>query len=266
MNKLISNEGGHCRHFHSAPLPSEKMDAKTLNAAVGAGTWQITSKGKESGAKYLVRSPTVLICVVCTGVFFGGGFLYYLFSSSHICARVVLSSLWADICPLCLINLLKIIKSNFYLCSKYLYLLLNILYTLPLNTGSLFSSCFNVYFYFWYFSSMQLLISHHLSMFICHLCLVVDTVPADLLLVYLFSLSDLMCHRHTCKLRPAGLLLILGPPCESTLSLSLPIILEHYWLLICLSALPQISNVIMKWTKNPLCSYLVIAASSTPFI
>lgn len=82
----------------------------------------------------------------------------------------------------------------------------------------------------------------------------------------LLSLRDLMRHRHTCKLRPAGLLLILGPPCERTLSLSLPIILEHYWLLICPSALPQISNVITKWTNNPLCSYLVVTASNTLFI
>lgn len=142
-------------------------------------------------------------------------------------------------------------------------LLLNTLYTLPLNTRSLFSSCFNVPLYFCYFSSMRLLISHHLSMFICHLCLVTNTMPADLLLVYLLSLRDLMCHRNTCKLHPAGLLLILGPPCESTLSPSLPIILEHYWLLICPSALPQISNVITKWTNNPLCSYLVVTESNT---
>lgn len=145
-------------------------------------------------------------------------------------------------------------------------LLINTLYTLPLCTRSLFSSYFNMAFYFCYFSSMWLLISHHLRMFICHLCLVTNTTPTDLPLVYLLSLRDLMCHRHTCKLHPAGLLLILGPPCGKTLSLSLPIILEHYWLLICLSAPPQISNVITKWTNNPLCSYLVVPASNTLFI
>lgn len=42
-------------------VPSAKMDVKTLNAAMEAGTLQTTSKGEESGAKYFVCSPTVLI-------------------------------------------------------------------------------------------------------------------------------------------------------------------------------------------------------------
>lgn len=36
-----------------------------------------------------------------------------------------------------------------------------------------------------------------------------------------------MRHWNTCKLGPAGLLLMSKPPCVSTLSLSLPIILEQ---------------------------------------
>lgn len=77
------------------PFQSGKIDAKTLNAAMDAGTWQTTSKGGEGSAKYLVRSPTVPIWayadVVCTHFL-----LYYLFSSSNVCAGVVLSSTWAD--------------------------------------------------------------------------------------------------------------------------------------------------------------------------
>lgn len=63
MNKLISNEGEDRHHNQGAPplVPSAKMDVKTLNAAMEAGTLQTTSKGEESGAKYFVCSPTVLI-------------------------------------------------------------------------------------------------------------------------------------------------------------------------------------------------------------
>lgn len=68
--------------------------------------------------------------------------------------------------------------------------------------------------------------------------------------------------------------LISRPPCESTLSLSRPIILEHYWLLMCLSAPPPplplpslpMSNIITEQTNNPLFSYLVITASDTPLV
>lgn len=38
MNKLISNEGEDHRLIRGAPLLSGKMDAKTLNAAMDAGT------------------------------------------------------------------------------------------------------------------------------------------------------------------------------------------------------------------------------------
>lgn len=55
---------------------------------------------------------------------------------------------------------------------------------------------------------------------------------------FILSLRDLMRHWHTCRPGPAGLLLMSRPPCESTLSLSLAIILEHYWLLMCLSTHP----------------------------
>lgn len=222
-----------------------------------AEAWQTASKGKESSAKYLVRSPTVLIWayadVVCTCVL-----LYYLFSSSHVCAGVVLSSPWADICPLCLINLLNYQEQ--FLSMFRMSLLLNTWYILIRDLYLvLVLMCLFLLFLLNAIANQQSLQHVYFS-------LVANTVSADLPLVSLLSLTDLICHRHTCKLRPAGLLLILGPPCESTLSLSLPIILEHYWLLICLSALPQISNVITKSTNNPLCSYLVIAASNTPFI
>lgn len=93
-----------------------------------------------------------------------------------------------------------------------------------------------------------------------------NNVPTDLPFFYLLSLRDLMRHWHTCKPSPAGLLLMSRPPCESTLSLSLPIILEHYWLLMCLSTRPQISNVIIKRTNNPLFSSPVITGSNTPLV
>lgn len=51
-------------------------------------------------------------------------------------------------------------------------------------------------------------------------------MPRKIPLLYLLSLKILMRHWHTCELSPAGLLLMSWPPCESTLSLSLPIILE----------------------------------------
>lgn len=38
MNKLISNEGEDLHLIHDVPLPPGKMDAKTLNAAMDAGT------------------------------------------------------------------------------------------------------------------------------------------------------------------------------------------------------------------------------------
>lgn len=93
-----------------------------------------------------------------------------------------------------------------------------------------------------------------------------NNVPTDLPFFYLLSLRDLMRHWHTCKPSPAGLLLMSRPPCESTLSLSRPIILEQYWLLMCLSTRPQISNVIMKQTNNPLFSSLVITERNTPLV
>lgn len=120
---------------------------------------------------------------------------------------------------------------------------------------------------FWvcYPCCMQLLTITMVNMLICDWFVVsAGKLCADLPLFCLLSLRDLMRHWHMCKLSPAGLLLILRPPCESTLYLSLPIIPEHYWLLMCLSTLPQISKVIMNWTNNPLCSYLVITARNTP--
>lgn len=121
--------------------------------------------------------------------------------------------------------------------------------------------------------SMQpLTTTNHLDTLLCYWCVVSgvwwwqNNVPPDLPLFCLLSLRDLMRHWHTCKPSPAGLLLISRPPCESTLSLSLLIILGHYWLLMCLSTHPQISNVIMKRTNTPLFLYLVITASDTPLI
>lgn len=52
-------------------------------------------------------------------------------------------------------------------------------------------------------------------------------MPANIPFVFLLSLKDLMRHWHMCKPSPAGLLLMSRPPCESTLSLSLAIILEQ---------------------------------------
>lgn len=125
------------------------------------------------------------------------------------------------------------------------------------------------------FCPMQLTTTNDLNIHLCyrHVYSMVSGVwswqknmPTDLSFLYLLSLRDLMRHWHTCKQSPAGLLLMSRPPCESTLSLSRPIILEQYWLLMCLSTRPRLSSFIIRQTNNPLYSSLVIIASNTPLV